>query len=172
MSTLDQRNKWLAQMAHENALAPARPALDVEIVHKRQMFGYEEWKIAYQAYDAATMPFPAGQRIPAYLLIPRAKRTLAGKTHYSTAHAYEPPFPAVVCFHQCCVDCDLGKEAVVGKAVDRPDQAYGLELVRTGFVVLAPDSVWCGERYVAPGGPKVSASTASMAYGMNPAIST
>ena len=35
----------------------------------------------------------------------------------------------------------------VGKAVDWPDQAYGLELVREGFVVLAPDANKVGERY-------------------------
>jgi dienelactone hydrolase len=121
------------------------------VIQRRRLFGYDEWKIEYQAYDAATMPFPAGQRIPAYLLIPAQKRTLTGKTHYSTASVPEPPFPAAICFHQCCVHCDLGKEAVVGKVVDRPDQAYGLELVRSGFVVLAPDSVCCGERNVLPG---------------------
>jgi hypothetical protein len=46
------------------------------------------------------------------------------------------------------MDCDWGKEAVVGKVVERRDQAYGLELVRRGFVVLAPDSINCGERWI------------------------
>jgi len=67
------------------------------------------------------------------------------------------------------VDCVVGKEAVVGKIhwapsvsrspsyepgeralVDRADQAYGYELVHQGFVVLAPDSINCGERNIEP----------------------
>jgi hypothetical protein len=36
---------------------------------------------------------------------------------------------------------------VVGKCVDLADQAYGLELVREGFVVLAPDANKVGERF-------------------------
>lgn len=73
------------------------------------------------------------ERIPAYLLIPGVGT---------------PPFPAVVAHHQCFVDCDVGKEAVVGKAYMRPDQAYGFELVNRGYAVLAPDSVNCGERNI------------------------
>ncbi len=54
----------------------------------------------------------------------------------------------MICFHQCNVDCLIAKEAVVGKALYRPDQAYGYELVIQGFVVLAPESINCGERNV------------------------
>jgi dienelactone hydrolase len=72
-----------------------------------------------------------GDPVPAYLLIPKNA---------------QGPLPAIVAHHQCNMDCDLGKEAVVGKVVDRPDQAYGLELVRRGFVVLAPDTKSCGQR--------------------------
>jgi hypothetical protein len=32
----------------------------------------------------------------------------------------------MVCFRECSTDRDIGKEAVVGKVVDRPDQAYGM----------------------------------------------
>jgi dienelactone hydrolase len=74
-----------------------------------------------------------GESIPAYLLIP---------------DNIAPPFPAVVANHQCNNDCDVGKDAVVGKAYFRPDQAYGFELVLRGFVVLAPDSINCGERNI------------------------
>jgi dienelactone hydrolase len=82
-------------------------------------------KLTYQAEEDDT--------VNAYLLVPRCS---------------EPPFPGIVAHHQCNIDCDLGKEAVVGKVPERADQAYGLELVRRGFVVLAPDSVNCGERFV------------------------
>jgi len=43
--------------------------------------------------------------------------------------------------------CDVGKEQVVGKCPFLSDQAYGLELVLEGFVVLAPDANKVGERY-------------------------
>ena len=45
-------------------------------------------------------------------------------------------------------DCIITKDAVVGRAVQRPDQAYGYELVIQGFVVLAPDAINCGERHI------------------------
>lgn len=99
------------------------------------MRGYEEWKIEYTVENSDTMPEPAGRIVAAYLLVPADKR-------------YKPPFPAMICYHQCFMDCELGKEAVVGKAVDRPDQAYGYELVQEGFVVLAPDAIGCGERHL------------------------
>jgi len=111
---------------------PERVPLDTKIIYKRKIEGYEEWKIEYTAEGPDTMPEPSGRRIPAYLLVPGG----------------EPPFPAMVCFHQCNCDCDIGKEAVVGKMISRPDQAYGFELVHQGFVVLAPDTMNCGERNI------------------------
>ncbi len=111
---------------------PERVPLDMHAVYRRRMHGYEEWKIEYTAEDPDTMPEPAGRRVPAYILVP----------------AGEPPFPAMICFHQCNLDCALGKEAVAGKVVNRPDQVYGFELVQQGFVVLAPDTMNCGERNV------------------------
>jgi hypothetical protein len=57
------------------------------------------------------------------------------------------PLPAVFAAHQRGDQCDLGKQQVVGKSVDRPDQAYGLGLVQEGVVVLAPDANKVGERY-------------------------
>ena len=115
------------------------PALDMRVQHKRRVqtdyYDYEEWKIEYTAETPERMPIPAGQRVSAYLLVPGQQ-------------SVKEPFPAMICFHQCNVDCPLGKESVVGKVSYRPDQAYGLELVTEGFVVLAPDSINCGERYV------------------------
>jgi len=112
---------------------PERVPLDTKIIYKRKMAGYEEWKIEYTAESSDTMPEPSGRRIPAYLLVP---------------DRYKPPFPAMVCFHQCNCDCDIGKEAVVGKMINRPDQAYGFELAQQGFVVIAPDTISCGERHL------------------------
>lgn len=106
--------------------------LDTEIIYKRKMYSFEEWKVEYTVEGPATMPEPAGHKVPAYILIPNDRS--------------KAPFPAMLCFHQCFLDCDIGKEAVVGKIIDRVDQAYGYELVQEGFVVIAPDSIGCGER--------------------------
>lgn len=71
----------------------------------------------------------AGDRIAAFLLVPKdAKRA-----------------PAIFCHHQHAGQYDLGKSEVVGLMGD-PNQAYGLELARRGFVVLAPDAVGFEER--------------------------
>ena len=104
---------------------PEKCALQPKEVYRRRFSDHIEVKLTYQA--------EANDVVHAYLLIPRKGA---------------PPFPGIVAHHQCNIDCDWGKEAVVGKVVERPDQAYGLELVRRGFVVLAPDSKNCGERFV------------------------
>ncbi len=61
----------------------------------------------------------------AYLLIPE--------------FAHEP-LPAVLCHHRHNRDWSLGKSEVVGLRGD-PDEAYGLDLVRRGYVVFAPDAL-------------------------------
>jgi dienelactone hydrolase len=114
---------------------PPRVDLGLRITSQRTHDGYEEWRVTFASEPAAGLPDPSLAEVSAYLLIPREAR-------------YVAPYPAMVCFHQCGRDCDIGKEAVVGKVVERPDQAYGLELVRQGFVVLAPDSINCGERII------------------------
>jgi len=124
--------------------------VDFTLVSKRRRWGYEEWYIRYpSACQEPDVPKAVGE-VPAYLLVPgrvNPPGTEPAKTcHMSLPPLPAPPYPAMVCFHQCFNDCDVGKEAVVGKAVARPDQAYGLELVRLGFVVLAPDNPQCGER--------------------------
>ncbi len=50
------------------------------------------------------------------------------------------PFPAVVVFHQHAGQRHVGKSEVFGLVGD-PYQAFGPELARAGFVVLAPDSI-------------------------------
>lgn len=112
---------------------PTRSALSMQVVEKRKMLEYEEWRIVYTVETEETMPQEAGRTVPAYLLIPKSKN-------------FAPPYPAMVACHQCNIDCVIGKEAVAGKVLDREDQAYGLELVRQGFVVIAPDSLHCGQR--------------------------
>lgn len=104
---------------------PDRGPLDVREEWRREFFTHTEIKLSYQGEP--------GERIPAYLLLPRVKTPA--------------PWPAVYAAHQCHCYCDIGKEQVVGKFPDAPDQAYGYELVKEGFVVLAPDANMIGERY-------------------------
>jgi len=127
---------------------PQRVPLDTKIIYRRKMYGYEEWKIEYTAEGEDTMSEPSVRRIPAYLLVPTDYRDEAVLTGGLVQEDRQPPFPAMICFHQCNIDCTLGKEAVVGKVINRPDQAYGFELVQQGFVVLAPDTINCGERNI------------------------
>jgi dienelactone hydrolase len=115
---LDRLQDWCGAI-------PQRGDLAVEEIWRREFWQHTEIKLTYEGEP--------GERIPAYLLIPRK--------------GPGPPSPAIFAAHQCSCECDIGKEQVVGKCVDLPDQAYGLELVREGFVVLAPDANKVGERY-------------------------
>ena len=110
---------WLGDMPDAD-----NESVTVTVTSIREFKEFTEKKICYEGYD--------GESIPAYLLIPR------GPKH---------PMPGIVAFHQCGYHCDIGKEQVVGKRVDLPDQAYGFELTKRGFVVLAPDAAKIGERY-------------------------
>ena len=127
--TLDQwkneREKLFAELSQWCGDFPERGDLNPQEIYCREYATHTEIKLTYDGEP--------GERIPAYLLLPRI----------DTAS----PLPAVYAAHQCACQCDIGKEQVVGKAVDWPDQAYGLELVREGFVVLAPDANKVGERY-------------------------
>jgi dienelactone hydrolase len=120
---------------HVVARFPSRVDLRPSVEGRRSFAGYDEWKLSFDSEPAEGLPDPTLARVCAYLLVP-------------TDELFAQPYPAVVCFHQCGRDCDIGKESVVGKAVDRPDQAYGLELVQQGFAVLAPESINCGERII------------------------
>jgi dienelactone hydrolase len=72
----------------------------------------------------------AGERVRSFVLVPKAMSA---------------PAPAVYCHHQHASQFHLGKSEVVGLAGD-PDQAYGVELVERGYVVIAPDAIAFEER--------------------------
>ena len=122
-----QRAELLGRLQRFYGAMPARGALEVEEYQRREFVTHTEIKLSYAGEP--------GERIPAYLLLPR--------------NAPCAKQPGILAAHQCAFAwaCDVGKEQVVGKCVDWPDQAYGLELVREGFVVLAPDANKVGERY-------------------------
>lgn len=91
-------------------------------VHERvPCVGYTRERIGYASTD--------GDRIPAFLLIP----------------AGDGPFAAVLVHHQHAGQRHLGKSEVIGLAGD-PLQAFGPELARRGFIVLAPDSICFEDR--------------------------
>ena len=135
----EDREHFIEQIEEELAEYPVPPPLDLRILEKHYRSDgdhiYEEWKKDCCVETEKTMPELSGRRVPAYLLIPKDELIC-------------PPYPAMVAFHQCNTDCIIAKDVVVGKAVQRPDQDYGYELVIQGFVVLAPDAVNCGERSI------------------------
>ncbi len=104
---------------------PNRPEPVITEIWRREFATHTEIKLQY--------PDEAGEPVPAYLLKPR--------------NPIRSPLPAILALHQCGHLCDIGKEQVVGKCADLPEQAYGLDLVRRGFLVLAPDAKNVGERY-------------------------
>ena len=73
----------------------------------------------------------SGEKIPAFLLVPEG----------------QGPFPAIVVHHQHNSEWHLGKSEVCGLAGD-PLNAFGSELAKKGFIVLAPDSVNFEDRRV------------------------
>ncbi len=104
---------------------PDRGNLNIEEIAQTEYRTHTEIKLFYDAEP--------GERVPAYLLLPRPRS--------------EGKLPAVLALHQCAWECDLGKDQVVGRCPQWPDQAYGFELVREGFIVLAPDASKVGERF-------------------------
>ncbi|MFP6598459.1 MAG: alpha/beta fold hydrolase [Candidatus Hydrogenedentota bacterium] len=88
---------------------------------------YEE-SIRFEKFTRHKITFQveAGDRLPAYLLIP---------------HDVEEAVPGVLCLHPTNKD---GKGMVVGM-VDRPNRNYAEELAARGYVTLAPDYPGFGE---------------------------
>lgn len=95
-----------------------RNTRDIKIVDEEKLKAYTRRKICYTVGD--------DDCITAYVLIP-----------HRTSFA-----PAVVAMHQTV---DSGKDEVVGLSGCR-DFAYGDELAKRGYIVIAPDYATAGER--------------------------
>jgi dienelactone hydrolase len=91
----------------------------VELIEAQECEGYTRQKIRYIVGD--------GEEIRAYLFIPEGEKK---------------SLPAVVAMHQTN---DFGKDEVAGLQGNQ-DYAYGHELAKRGYVVLAPDYLTAGER--------------------------
>jgi dipeptidyl aminopeptidase/acylaminoacyl peptidase len=92
--------------------ADRKVPLDVRVVSVERLDGYVRKKLTFVA--------EAGDRVPAYLLIPSG---FTGKR------------PAMLCLHQTVA---IGKGQPVGLDKDA-NKHYALELARRGYICLAPD---------------------------------
>lgn len=97
--------------------------LDVQVEASESLPAYTRQQITYVAEP--------GDRVPAYLFIPR------GLTK---------PAPAALCLHPTS---RVGKDVVAGLS-DRENRSYAEELARRGYVTLAPDYPGMGENSTNP----------------------
>lgn len=134
--------KWKAQARHVLAecmqnLQPAPKAYTMEVTDREQRDGYEARKIRFNLSEWS--------RVPAYLLVPEGKG----------------PFPAIVLLHDHGAHFSIGKEKMVRPFHVAPEvmedadqwasqcydgQYVGDYLARHGYVVLAVDALFWGER--------------------------
>ncbi len=113
-----EASEWrraMAQIMGPFPPAESRGPLDLQIEETIPGAGFVRQRLTYQS--------DSGIRVPAYLLLPIAATTNRSRT-----------FPAVLALHQTHA---AGQKVVVGLG-QSPDDEYGLELVRRGYVVLAP----------------------------------
>lgn len=94
--------------------APVRGVPEVKVEEETDCGDYLRRRITYRA--------DAGTPVPAFLLVPK------------TALTANRSVPAVLALHQTH---PLGYRVVVGLG-DSPNDEYGVELVRRGYVILAP----------------------------------
>jgi dienelactone hydrolase len=134
--------KWKAQARHVLAecmqnFQPAPKAYAMEVTDREQRDGYEARKIRFNLSEWS--------RVPAYLLVPEGKG----------------PFPAIVLLHDHGAHFSIGKEKMVRPFHVAPEvmedadqwasqcydgQYVGDYLARHGYVVLAIDALFWGER--------------------------
>lgn len=117
-----EKRKASIHRAMESVMGPyprpkQRAPLDMKIHEKADLGTYERWHVSFQSEP--------GQRVPAYLLIPKKLLMDAEKA---------PPAPGILSLHQTI---NAGYRATVGLAKS-PNDEYGVELAKRGYVVIAP----------------------------------
>jgi dienelactone hydrolase len=120
-AVLDEwRTRCRARLAHLLGPLPDRVPLALETIDQVECDGYRRDKVVFDADGTMS--------VPAYLLIPFGR---------------EGPGPAVLAAH----GHGPGKDLVCGLAeTPAPNGDYAVQLVRRGYVVLAPDLRCFGER--------------------------
>jgi dienelactone hydrolase len=114
------RERSRARLAELLGPMPERVPLDLEVTESVACDGYRRDRVVYDTEDVMS--------VPAYLLVPDGRRE---------------PGPAVLAVH----GHGPGKSLVVGlETTEAPNGDYAVQLVRQGFVVLAPDLRCFGER--------------------------
>lgn len=93
---------------------PKKTNLDIEQINNIEYENYNEILIEYNV--------EIGERVRSYLLVPKN----------------EGIKPAIVAIHQHASNWSIGKSEVVGKT-NNDMFSYGLDLVKRGYVVIAPD---------------------------------
>jgi dienelactone hydrolase len=96
--------------------------LKPRVLREEKLDGYTRFKVRY-----LTQP---GEDVTAFLLVPDSATSVT-------------PAAAVLACHQTS---EPAKEEVCGVTSSPRNMQYGLDLVRRGYVVLAPDSITAGER--------------------------
>jgi len=105
----------------------AAPPLAAELVERADLGDVVREKVTY-----AVEP---GERVPAFILLPKA----ASRRH-----------PAILCHHQHGGEFPVGKDGPAGLGSDS-SQHYALELARRGYVTLVFDALCFNERQDATG---------------------
>ncbi|MFC5469887.1 dienelactone hydrolase family protein [Cohnella suwonensis] len=103
------------------------PSAEVRVIAEDELDDHIRQLVRYEAEE--------GETINAYLLRP--------KTGKSDSAA---PRPGILAIHPHAGEFAYGKSEVVGLRQDKRTSHYGLELVKRGFVVLAPDLLGFEER--------------------------
>lgn len=123
---------------------PTSPALQIETLESVRLDGGWRYKIEYVAEDADKLFGRPIDKIRAYLFVPD--------------HNEAEQLPAIVAIHQDGPNTHLGKSEPAGLAGD-PNQHYGLELFKRGYVVICPDRFPHAERRRIPNSEKAGSDT-------------
>ena len=110
---------------------PAPPSLAIDTLETTQLENGIRYKIEYTAEKEDTLFNRPIDRIRAYLFVPEHKK--------------DEKLPAIVAIHQDGNRSDLGKLEPAGLG-GSPDQFYGVELFKRGYVVICPDRFPHAER--------------------------